>query len=151
MRFLLIPLTLFVQHTIVYYSTYYLIVALLLLFSFSWFWIILGFSFIIGYLSWWFTSIPMLVQVFFAWMYKGNKLVIALHSIVTLLALISLVMTFYVNPITIVSGNQEIGVFSGLWAESPIKFIVLAPTVIGMFLSQCYAFIVGPFIILNED
>lgn len=150
MRFLLIPLTLLVQHTVVYYSTYYLVVASLFLFSLSWFWIILGLGLITSIISFLFTLIPALIQGLFAWIYNGNKLVIGLHSMVSLLALISLVMLFYSNPITIVSGNEEISVFSGLWDESPIKFLVLAPTVIGMFLTQCYAFILVP-LFIDED
>ena len=145
MRYLLVPITLLLQHTIVYYSTYYLIVASLALFSLSWFWILLGFSLFAGLISFVFTTVPALLQMLFLSIYKGNKIVMGLHSIISLLALISLVMTFYQYPITIVSGDNEIGVFSGLWKESPIKFLMLVPAIVGMFISQCNAFIFGPF------
>ena len=86
----------------------------------------------------------------FIWIYKGNKFVTGLHSIISLLALVSLIMTFYQSPITFVSGEEEIEVFSGLWDASPTKFILLAPTIISMFIGQCYAFTVGP-VLFRED
>lgn len=150
MRFLLLPLTLFLGHTIVYYSTYYLIVASLLLFSLSWFWILFGLTFFIGVIYALIVLIPMLIQGLFAWIYNGNKLAIGLHSIVSLLALISLVMLFYEYPITIVSGNEEIDVFKGLWDAAPMKCLFLVPTVIGIFLTQFYACVFVPFVLIKE-
>ena len=150
MRYLLIPITLLLQHSIVYYSTYYLVVASLFVFSLNWFWIIFGLSFCTGLISLVFTRIPSMLQLTFMWIYKGNKFVTGLHSIISLLALVSLIMTFYQSPITFVSGDEEIGVFSGLWDASPIKFILLAPTIIAMFMVQCYSFTVGPFL-FRED
>ena len=150
MRYLLVPITLLLQHTIVYYSTYYLIVASLALFSLSWFWILLGLGLFAGLISFVFTTVPALLQMLFLSIYKGNKIVMGLHSIISLLALISLVVTFYQYPITLVSGDKEIGVFSGLWNESPIKFLMLVPTIIGMFIAQCNAFIFGPFIYTDD-
>ena len=155
MRFLLLPLTLFLWYTIVYYSTYYLIVASLLLFSLSWYWILFVMPFLTAFTWFLITLIPILVQNLFGWIYYGNKLardlrspvISGLHSIVSLLALISLVMLFYENPITIVSGNEEIGVFKGLWDAAPIKFLFLAPFVIAIFLGQFYAQIIAPFIL----
>ena len=145
MRYLLIPFSLLIQYAIVYYSTYYLIVASFVLFSLNWLWIIFGFGILTGLISFIFSVIPSLIQLLVTRIYKGNSLVLGFHSVASLLAIISLLHLFYEYPAMLVAGDNEIPIFRALWQAYPLKCLIIFPSIIGMLFSQIYGFVIGPF------
>lgn len=139
MKNLLFPVTLLLWFVITYFSLRLTVVGLLWIFSLSWFWIIIAYTFIIGIVYFISTGVPAALKFLILRFYNYSKTAIILHSAIGFLATILSVidMKYYFFD---VSSDNIIGF---LWNSDPLKFIVLLFPFLGVLLSSLYSNSIG--------
>jgi uncharacterized membrane-anchored protein len=114
------------------------------MFSLSWFWLILGFSFLFAILFSLINFIPALLRTLIIQFYGLNWFTVISHSIAGLLGVISILYFFYYNPPELVSGDESVFIFEGMWKESPLKAVCLALPFTGVMIALIWSSIVVP-------
>jgi len=144
MKYLLLPATIFIWYLTTYYGIYFAIVLMSFMFSLSWIWLIIGFTFMIGIIFSLTNGIPGLLRVLILKLYGLNWFSVITHSIAGLIGVISIFYFFYSNPPELVSGNESVFMLKGMWSEAPIKTIILAFPFAGLILSLIWSTIIAP-------
>jgi phosphoglycerol transferase MdoB-like AlkP superfamily enzyme len=112
-------------------------------FSLGWIWLIVSFSSLIAIFFFLFNFIPALFVLILQF-YGLNWFTVISHSIAGLLGVISILYFFYNNPPELVSGDESVFIFEGMWKESPLKTVCLALPFTGLILGLIWSSIVVP-------
>ncbi|MCM4171834.1 hypothetical protein DHD32_10100 [Arenibacter sp. TNZ] len=150
MKYLLIPLTIFLWYLTAYLGIYFGVVLMTWMFSLSWIWLLLGYTFLIGLIFGLTNGIPSLLRYLILKLYGLNWFTAVVHSIAGLLGIIAVFAFFYSNPPEMVSGNMSVPILSAMWNSAPIKTIFLFIPFIGLILSLIYSTSIAPIIMKLE-
>lgn len=139
MKNLLYPVTLLFWSVITYLSLRLTVIGLLWIFSLSWFWIIIAYTFVIGIVYFISTGVPAALKFLILRFYKYSKTAIILHSVVGFLATILCIidMKHYFFDAT------DKNIISFLWHSDPVKFIVLLFPFLGVLFGSLYSNSIG--------
>lgn len=151
MRYLLTPITIFIWYLLTHLGLYYGMLLMLWMFSLSWIWLIIGYTFLIGIISFLVNSLPGLIKVLILKFYRLNWFSIFAHSIAGLLGIINFYYFIYQNPPEMVNGNESIPILVALWNQSWLKTILLITPFIGLQLGLIYQGIFSPIIVKLEE
>jgi hypothetical protein len=144
MKYLLTPITMLVWYLTASYGIYFAIVLMTFMFSLSWLWLIIGFTFMIGIIFALTNSIPGLLRLLILKLYGLNWFTVISHSVAGLVGVISIFYFFNSNPPELVSGNESVFMLKGMWNEAPFKTIFLALPFTGLILSLIWSTIIAP-------
>jgi len=134
----------FIWFYLSYLGLYYGMVLMFWMFSLSWFWLIIGYIFLIGIISSLVVSLPTLLNGLILQFYRLTWFSIITHSIAGLLGIAYFYYMIYQNPPDVVSGNETMPTLKGLWNQSWLKTILLMFPFIGLQLGVIYQGIFGP-------
>jgi hypothetical protein len=144
MRILLTPVTMIIWFVLTYLGVYYGMVLLLWMFSLSWIWLILGYTFLIGIISAIVGSLPALINYLILKFYKLTWFSIITHSLAGLFGIVYFYYLMYQNPPEMVSGTESTPILKALWNDSWLKTILLMLPFIGLQLGLIYQGIFSP-------
>ena len=151
MRFLLTPITMIIWFLLTYLGVYYGMVLMLWMFSLSWIWLILGYTFLIGIISAIVGSLPALINYLILKFYKLTWFSIVTHSLAGLLGIVYFYYLMYQNPPEMVSGTESTPILKALWNDSWLKTILLMFPFIGLQLGLIYQGIFSPITMKLEE
>ena len=151
MRYLLTPITMFIWFLLTYLGVYYGMVLMLWMFSLSWIWLIIGYTFLIGIISFLVGSIPAIINFLILKFYRLNWFSIITHSIAGLLGIAYFYYLIYQNPPEMVSGNENTPILKALWNQSWLKTLLLMFPFIGLQLGLIYQGIFSPITMKLEE
>jgi hypothetical protein len=144
MRYLLTPITMFIWFLLIYLEVYYGMVLMLWMFSLSWIWLILGYTFLIGLIAILVTLLPWLINELILNFYRWNWFSIIIHSITGLLGIVYTYYLIYQNPPQMLSGNVSTPILKALWNQSWPKTILFMIPFIGLQFALIYNGIFSP-------
>jgi hypothetical protein len=151
MRFLLTPITMIIWFFLTYLGVYYGMVLMIWMFSLSWIWLILGYTFLIGIISAIVSSLPALINYLILKFYKLTWFSIITHSLAGLLGIVYFYYLMYQNPPEMVSGTESTPILKALWNDSWLKTILLIFPFIGLQLGLIYQGIFSPITMKLEE
>lgn len=151
MKYLLTPFTLLIWFTITCYSIYYSAVLMIWMFTLGWFWLIFGYTFLIGLISFLINFLPSIINYFILKLYKLNWFSIITHSIVGFIGIIYSYVFIIENPPEIVNGSQESNIFYYLWNDSWVKTILLLFPFLGLQFGIFHQFVIAPILLKIES
>jgi len=152
MRYLLTPITMIIWFLLSYLGVYYSMVLMIWMFTLSWFWLIVGYSFLIGIITAVVISLPTLVNYLILKFYKLNWFSIITHSLAGLLGIAFFYYRISINTPEVDAGNETVSLLKTLWSISWLKTIMLMFPFIGLQLGLIYQGIFSPITIkLNEN
>ena len=151
MRYLLTPITMFIWFLLTYLCVYYGMVLMLWMFSLSWIWLILGYTFLIGLISFLVNSLPAIINILILKFYRLNWFSIVTHSIAGLLGIVFFYYIIYQNPPEMVSGNESTPILKALWNQSWLKTILLMFPFIGLQFGIIYQGVFSPITMKLEE
>ncbi|APY06838.1 hypothetical protein BWZ20_00350 [Winogradskyella sp. J14-2] len=126
-------------------------VLMLWMFSLSWIWLILGYTFLIGLISFLVNSLPAIINILILKFYRLNWFSIVVHSIAGLLGIAYFYYLIYQNPPEMVSGNESTPILKALWNQSWLKTILLMFPFLGLQLGIIYQGIFSPISMKLEE
>jgi hypothetical protein len=152
MRYLLTPITMIIWFLLAYLGVYFGMVLMIWMFSLSWFWLLIGYTFLIAIITALVSSLPALINYLILKFYKLKWFSIITHSIAGLLGIIYFYYQMFQNPPEAVSGNETTSILKALWSESWLKTIFLICPFLGLQLGLIYQGIFSPIIMkLDEE
>jgi hypothetical protein len=141
----------FIWFLLTYFCVYYGMVLMLWMFSLSWIWLILGYTFLIGLISLLVNTLPAIINILILKFYQLNWFSIVFHSIAGLLGIIYFNYLIYQNPLEMVSGNESTPILKALWNQSWLKTILLMFPFLGLQLGIIYQGIFSPISMKLEE
>jgi len=141
----------FISFLITYLGVYFGMFLMLWMFSLSWIWLILGYVFLIGLISFLVGSLPAIINFLILKFYRLNWFSIVTHSIAGLLGIVYFYYFMYQFPPEMVSGNETTPILKALWNESWLKTILFMCTFIGLQLGLIYQGIFSPISMMLEE
>ncbi len=151
MKHILTPFTLLIWFAITCYSIYYSAILMIWIFTLGWFWLIFGYTFLIGLISFLINSSPSIINYIILKLYKLNWFSIITHSIVGFIGIIYSYVFIIENPPEIINGSQESNFLNYLWNESWIKTILLLFPFLGIQFGVFHQFVIAPFVLKIES
>jgi hypothetical protein len=121
------------------------------MFTLGWFWLIFGYTFLIGLISFLINSLPSIINYFILNLYKLNWFSIIIHSLVGFIGIIYSYFFLIENPPEFVSGSLESNILYYLWNESKIKTIFLLFPFLGLQFGIFHQFVIAPFLLKIES
>jgi len=138
MRFLLTPITMAVWFLLSCLTMYLGMSLMLWMFSLSWFWIIFGYTLLLGIISALVSSLPTLINYLILKLYKLTWFSIITHSLAGLLGIVYFYYLMYQTPPEAIIETERTPILKGLWAISWLKTILLMFPFIGLQLGLIY-------------
>jgi len=114
------------------------------MFNLSWLWLIIGYTFLIGIISFLVYTLPALINFLILKFYRLSWFSIIVHSIAGLFGIIYFYYFIYQNPPVMVSGNETTSLLKALWNQSWLKTIFLIIPFIGLQIGLIYQGIFSP-------
>ena len=144
MKYILIPLTMFLWYLTTYYGIYIAVIGMAFVFSLSWLWLIMGYIFLIGAVFGISNGIPSLLRFLILKAYGINWLSCILHSLAGVVGVIQVIRFYSVNPPKLVIGDQAFFILTGMWEVAPFKTVFLAFPFLGLVISLLWSTIIAP-------
>jgi hypothetical protein len=144
MKYILLPVTIFLWYLTTYYGLYIAVIGMAVIFSLSWLWLIIGYPFLIGLVFGVSNGIPSLLRYISLKAYGINWFPCILHSIAGTIGVVQIIRFFSATPPELVIGNDSFFILSGMWRVAPIKTIFLAFPFLGLIISLFWSTIVAP-------
>lgn len=141
----------FIWYLLIYFGLYYGMILMLKMFFLSWIWLIVAYSFLIGIISFFVSSIPAIVSVLILKFYRMNWFSIITHSIAGIVGIIHFYYIMFENPPEMISGQQSTPILEALWNQSWLKTILLMFPFIGLQLGIIYQGIFSPIMVKMQD
>ena len=152
MKYILIPLTMFLWYLTTYYGLYIAVVGMAFMFSLSWLWLIIGYTFLIGIVFGISNGIPGLLRFLILKVYGINWFSCIVHSLAGLVGVVQVIRFFSANPPELVIGNESFFFLTGMWEVAPFKTVFLAFPFVGLVISLLWSTIIAPlYIKLSGD
>ncbi|MCR1025773.1 hypothetical protein NQT66_13200 [Cellulophaga baltica] len=144
MRYLLTPITMFIWYLLTYLGLYYGMVLMLWMFSLSWIWLIVGYTFLIGIITFLVSSLPAIINLLILKFYRLNWVSVITHSIAGFFGIVYFYYLIFQNPPRMYSGLESTSILQALWNQSWLKTILLMFPFVGLQLGIIYQGIFGP-------
>jgi hypothetical protein len=126
-------------------------VLMLWMFSLSWIWLILGYTFLIGIISMLVGSLPAVINYLILKFYKFRWFSIITHSIAGVFGILYFYYLMYQNPPEMVIGNETTPILEALWDDSWFKTLLLMFPFIGLQLGLIYQGVFSPITLKLEE
>ena len=143
LNLLLLPITGSVRYFLTYFLLFGVLTLTTIIFHFSWIWFIVSIIVLLplffGLIYTWIAFAMVGIQSF----HKNNLVAAFVHAILGISAFISFTIFYINNQPTI--GENDINVFSYMWNESKLKFIILGVEAGSMIISILFSSIINPF------
>lgn len=150
-RYILTPFTLLIWFAITCCSIYYSAVLMIWIFTLRWFWLIFGYTYLIGLISFLINFLPSIINYFILKLYKLNWFSIIIHSIVGFIGIMYSYVYIIENPPEIENGSQESNIFYYLWNESWIKTTLLLFPFLGLQFGILHQFVIASILLKIEN
>ncbi len=147
MKFLLTPLTMILWYFASYIGFYATFPLMVWMWSLSWFWLIVGYPFFLGLISYFATLLHLIMNSLILKLYGSNWITTLLHSLSGLAGVVVAISFFYENPPLLVSGADSVFFLKGMWNHAPIKIVVLAWPFLVILVCILYFAIIHPFVL----
>lgn len=144
MRYALIPLTMLLWYLTTYYGIYFAVIGMAFVFSLSWFWLIIGFPFLIGAVFGISNGIPSLLRLLILKVYGINWFSCIVHSIAGVVGLVVILRFYNASPPELVIGDESFFFLKGMWKVAPFKTVFLAMPFLGLVISIIWSNIIAP-------
>ena len=140
MKYILIPLTMYLWYLTTYYGLYLAVLGMLFIVSLSWFWLLMGYLFLIGILFGISNAIPGLLRLLILKIYGINWFSCIVHSLAGAIG----AGFFIANPPVLVSGDESFIFLTVMWEMAPFKTIFCAFPFAGIIISLLWSTIIIP-------
>ena len=150
MKYLLTPLTMLAWYLTAYYGLYLVFVGMIFLFSLSWFWLIIGSTFLIGLIFGITIALPHLLQLYILKLYDFNRISCIVHGLAGAFGTYQLISFLVSNPPMMVSDNQEMFFLTGMLDIAPLKTIFLVLPFFGLAVYLIWNTTILPFSLLGD-
>jgi hypothetical protein len=107
MRYILIPFTMFLWFLTTYYGLYVAVIGMAFVFSLSWFWLIIGYAFLLGAAFGISNGIPSLLRLLVLKVYGISWFSCIVHSIAGMIGLVQILRFYIASPPELVSVHPE--------------------------------------------
>lgn len=144
MRYILIPLTMFLWYLTTYYGIYVAVIGMAFVFSLNWFWLIIGYTFLIGAVFGISNGIPSLLRLLVLKVYGINWFSCIVHSIAGVVGLVQILRFYSASPPELVIGDESFFFLAGMWKVAPFKTVFLAMPFLGLVISILWSNIIAP-------
>ena len=152
MKYILIPLTMFLWYLTTYYGIYIAVIGMAFIFSLSWLWLIFGYLFLIGAVFGISNGIPGLLRFLILKIYGITWFCCIAQSLAGVVGLVQIIRFFNASPPELVVGDESFFILTGMWKIAPFKTIFLAMPFLGLVISILGSNIIAPvYIKLRED
>lgn len=141
----------FIWFLLTYLGVFYGMVLMVWMFSLSWIWLIIGYTFLLGIISFLVGSLPALINFLILKFYRLNWFSIIAHSSAGLLGIVYFYYLIYQNPPEMVSGNESTLILKALWNQSWLKTILLIFPFIGLQLGLIHQGVFSPILMKLEE
>ena len=126
MKLIILPFTAAAWYLITYYSIFYGHYVFKSMFSFSWFWIILGLLFAIFLSFGIYKGLPAVLRFYILKLFNFSWYSIIIHSFIGLFAVYKLIKYYTLNPFSIAVKGAGVFSFFEMWELEPNKTIVIS-------------------------
>ncbi len=144
LKYILIPLTMLLWYLTTYYGIYAAVIGIAFVFSLSWFWLIIGYTFLIGVVYGISNGIPSLLRLLILKVYGINWFSCIVHSISGVVGLVQILRFYNANPPELVIGDESFFFLKGMWKVAPFKTILLTMPFLGLVISIIWSNIIAP-------
>ncbi|MBN4081717.1 hypothetical protein JYU23_01150 [bacterium AH-315-C07] len=147
MRYLLLPITMLLWWYVIFYSLFFSVTAMLFVFSFSWFWLIIigftGIALIAGILN----TIPAILNLYIFKFYNYSWVGCIAQSLAGLLGAYRYFTFIYANPPVFTDGTESVFFLSYMWNEAPVKTVFVISAFLGVFIAILWSMILSPILL----
>jgi hypothetical protein len=143
MKYVLIPLTMFLWYLTTYYGLYLAVLGMVFIISLNWFWLIMGYLFLIGILFGISSAIPGLLRLLILKIYGINWFSCIVHSLAGAVGAGFFIVNLPLCVLVSVEGD-EVFFLTGMWEMAPFKTVFFAFPFAGIIISLLWSTIVAP-------
>ena len=143
MKYVLIPLTMFLWYLTTYYGLYLALLGMVFIVSLNWFWLIMGYLFLIGILFGISNAIPGLLRLLILKIYGINWFSCIVHSLAGAVGAGFFIVSLPLCVLVSVEGD-EVFFLTGMWEMAPFKTVFFAFPFAGIIISLLWSTIVVP-------
>lgn len=143
MKYALTPLTMFLWYLTAYYGLYLAVLGMIFIFSLNWFWLIVGYLFLIGILFGISNAIPGLLRLLILKIYGINWFSCIVHSLAGAVGAGFFIANLPLCVLVSVKGD-EVFFLTGMWKIAPVKTAFLAFPFVGLVISLLWSTIIFP-------
>ena len=144
MKYILIPLTMFVWYLTTYYGLYLAVIGMVFMFSLSWLWLIMGYLILVGIIFGISNGIPGLLRLLILRVYGMNWFSCVVHSLAGVFGVFQVINLFSTNPPQLVIGDESLFILTGMWKIAPVKTVFLASPCAGLVISLLWSTTIAP-------
>lgn len=143
MKYILTPITMFLWYLTTYYGLYLVILGMVSIVSLSWFWLIIGYLFLIGILFTISNVIPGLLRLLILKIYGINWFSCIVHSLAGAIGAGFFVLNLPLCVLVSLEGD-EVFFLTGMWEMAPFKTLLFAFPFAGIIISLLWSTIISP-------
>ncbi len=143
MKYILTPITMFLWYLTTYYGLYLVISGMVSIVSLSWFWLIIGYLFLIGILFTISNVIPGLLRLLILKIYGINWFSCIVHSLAGAIGAGFFVLNLPLCVLVSLEGD-EVFFLTGMWEMAPFKTLLFAFPFAGIIISLLWSTIISP-------
>ena len=143
MKYILTPLTMFLWYLTTYYGLYLVVLGMVFIVSLNWFWLIMGYLFLIGTLFAISNSIPALLRFLILKIYGINWFSCIVHSLAGAVGAGFFIVNLPLCVLVSVEGD-EVFFLTGMWEIAPVKTVFFAFPFVGLVISLLWSTIIFP-------
>ena len=143
MKYVLMPLTMFLWYLTTYYGLYLAVLGMVFIISLNWFWLIMGYLFLIGILFGISNAIPGLLRLLILKIYGINWFSCIVHSLAGAVGAGFFIVNLPLCVLVSVEGD-EVFFLTGMWEMAPFKTVFFAFPFAGIIISLLWSTIVAP-------
>lgn len=144
MKYILMPLTMFLWYSTTYYGIYVAVIGIAFIFSLSWCWLIVGYLFLMGAVFGISNGIPSLLRYLILKVYGINWFSCIVHSLAGVVGLVQIIRFYNASPPELVIGDESFFILKGMWMVAPFKTVFLAMPFLGLVISILWSNIIAP-------
>lgn len=144
MKYIFIPLTMFLWYLTAYYGLYIAVIGMVFVFSLSWLWLIMGYLFLIGAVFAISNGIPSLLRVLILKFYGISWFSCIVHALAGVVGVVQIIRFFSASPPELVIGDESSFILTGMWEVAPFKTVFLAFPFVGLVISLFWSTIIAP-------
>jgi len=146
LKLLLIPFTIILYYCIAYLGIFLTQAFTVYMFSLSWIWIIIGYTFFMTIIMLIVSGPTSALAIKLNKLYNKNKLIMILHSIAGSVGIIVSLYAIYSDPPSIISGEGNMLFTDYMWDNYPVKTIFAILFFLTILVSFIMSTVVYPFV-----
>jgi hypothetical protein len=143
MKYVLTPITMFLWYLTTYYGLYIVVLGMIFIVTLSWFWLIMGYLFLIGLLFGISNSIPGLLRLLILKIYGINWFSCIVHSLAGAIGAGFFILNLP-SCVLVSEKGDEVFFLTGMWKMAPFKTVFFAFPFAGIIISLLWSTIISP-------